>query len=118
MTVSAVDLEPSLLPGGAYVSRRRQGRIDVASVLSLMVGLLCLVPVPLIVPNMTGFGRPATIVGMVLAAWWFLARWSPGLSLKGPQPIRWAALAYLLAMMLSYAAAWIARSSPPRSSWA
>jgi O-antigen ligase len=107
VAVSSFDYEPSLLGGSTYFSRRKVGRIDVASVLSLMIWLLCLLPVPLIVPNMTGFGRPATIVGMGLAAWWFLARWSPGMSMRGPQPMRWAALAYLVAMMASYASAYL-----------
>jgi O-antigen ligase len=102
VAVSSVDLEPSLLPDGAYVSRRRRGYIDPAGMLSVMIVLLCLLPVPLVVPNLTGFGRPATMVAMVLGIWWFLARWSPGLSLKGPQPIRWAALVYLVVQLICY----------------
>ncbi|GFJ89308.1 hypothetical protein [Phytohabitans rumicis] len=107
MTTAAVhptDLEPSLIAPRTYTTRRLRVRLDAAAVVSLMVFLLYALPATLIVPGLTFAGRPALIVGLVLFAWWVLARLSPWLLMVGPQPLRWACLFYLLAFMLSYLA--------------
>ena len=99
----AADLEPSLVDGQTYVTRRRSTYIDAAALLSLTVLLILLVPARLIVPGMTDLGRPALIVGFGLFCWWVLVRFTSHLVLVGPQPIRWAFLLFMVSALASYA---------------
>lgn len=99
-----VDLEPSLLGVRIYAIRRRRVRVDAAGLLSLMVFLLYCLPATLIVPELTFAGRPALLVAFALCCWWLLTRLHPGLVMAGPQPMRWAAFAYLVSFLLSYLA--------------
>ncbi|WP_328414041.1 O-antigen ligase family protein [Micromonospora sp. NBC_00389] len=69
-----------------------------------MVFLLYCLPATLIVPEMTFAGRPALLVAFALACWWSLTRLHPRLVMPGPQPMRWAAFAYLISFLLSYLA--------------
>jgi O-antigen ligase len=103
-TVHPVDLEPSLIAPGTYTSRRLQVRLDVATVIALLVCLLYMLPAALIVPGLTFAGRPALVLALGLFAWWLLARLSPSLFVVGPQPLRWACLFYLVSILLSYIA--------------
>jgi O-antigen ligase len=102
--VHPVDLEPSLVAVRTYATRRRPTRIDVAALLSIMIGLLYMLPAELIVPNMTYAGRPAMLMAFGLCCWWMLTRLNPRLVMTGPQPVRWVALAYLSSTSLSYLA--------------
>jgi polysaccharide biosynthesis protein PslJ len=104
-----VDLEPARLAGGTLTSSgtyatRRGARIDVASILCLMLGLLYLLPAHLIVPNLTYAGRPALMLALLLWFWWLLVRLSPWLVMVGPQPLRWVSLLFLVSVLLSYMA--------------
>lgn len=101
------DFEPSLVADRTYVSRRRYGRVDAAVVLSGMIVLLYLIPARLIIPSLTDIGRPALMVGLLMWFWWVLVRLNPRLVMVGPQPIRWAVLCYLLALLASYAAGFL-----------
>jgi O-antigen ligase len=98
------DLEPSLVFGQTYVTRRRPTYIDAAKILSVMVVLITLVPARLIVPGMTDLGRPGLIVGFTLFWWWLLVRFSTHLTMTGPQPMRWAFLVFMVTVLMSYAA--------------
>jgi polysaccharide biosynthesis protein PslJ len=98
------DLEPSLVSGRTYATRLRVARVDAAALLSLMVVCISLIPFNLIVPGMTDLGRPGLVIGFLLFAWWMMARFAPHLVMTGPQPIRWALLAFMIASLLSYAA--------------
>jgi O-antigen ligase len=102
--VHPVDLEPSLVDPGTYATRRRHTRIDVAALLSLMIVTLYVLPGTLIVPNMTYAGRPALLMAFGLWCFWLLTRLNSRLAMIGPQPIRWVAMAYLIATLLSYLA--------------
>jgi polysaccharide biosynthesis protein PslJ len=105
LTVSAIhpgDLEPSLIGGQTYFTRRRILRLDAATLLGLMVVLLTAIPERLIIPGTTDVGRPAIVVCVVLFAWWILVRFNPRLVLVGPQPIRWALVVYWLSIIISY----------------
>ncbi|ROO62215.1 O-antigen ligase-like membrane protein [Micromonospora sp. Llam0] len=101
--VHPADLEPAWISERTYVTRRRLTRIDAPVMLSLMVCLLTLIPSHLILPGMTDLGRPALIVAILMWFWWMTARLNSRLVLTGPQPLRWAILAFLLSMLLSYA---------------
>jgi len=100
--VHPVDLEPSLIAPQTYTTRRVRFRLDVALVLGFLVCLLFMLPARLIVPSMTFAGRPALIVALGLFAWWLVVHLSPRLLLVGPQPLRWACLFYVVAILLSY----------------
>jgi O-antigen ligase len=102
--VHPVDFEPSLVGRNTYTTRRRHTRIDVAVVLSFTICLLYLMPEGLILPSLPLIGRPARVVAMALFAWWVLARLSPWLTVVGPQPLRWAALGYLIVLLFAYLA--------------
>jgi O-antigen ligase len=102
-TADPADLEPSLLYGQTYASRRRPTYIDAAVLLSLMFILLALIPARLIIPGMTDLGRPALIVGFLLFFWWLVTRFSPSLMMPGPQPIRWAFFAFFGVLLVGYA---------------
>jgi len=99
----SADLEPSFVSGRTYVTRRRVGRIDAATLLAVWVGLIMLVPARLILPGMTDVGRPALVMGLLLFIWWVLARCTPTLSMTGPQPMRWALMAFMVSALISYA---------------
>jgi polysaccharide biosynthesis protein PslJ len=99
-----VDLEPSLVDTHTYATRRLYTRIDTAGLLSTMIVVLYVFPGTLIVPNMTYAGRPALLLAFGLFCWWVLTRLHPKLAMTGPQPIRWVAMAYLIATLLSYLA--------------
>jgi hypothetical protein len=98
------DLEPSLVAGQTYATRRLRLRIDAAAIVSVLIALLYVLPTALIVPQLTVAGRPALLLSMGLFAWWLLVRLNPWLVMVGPQPLRWAALFYLLSILLSYIA--------------
>lgn len=104
MSVHPVDLEPSLLGDRTYASRRRFTTIDVAAVFSIMICLLYLLPARLVIPELTGVSRPALMIALALWCWWVMVRLKPRLIGVGPQPLRWAALGYFVALLLSYAA--------------
>jgi O-antigen ligase len=101
--IPAADLEPSLISSQTYVTRRRIMYIDAAAMLGLMVVLITLVPSRLVIPGMTDLARPGLIVGFLLFWWWVLARFALHLALTGPQPIRWAFLAFMVSALVSYA---------------
>src|SRR5258705_11290280 len=102
-TLQPYDLEPSLVGVRTYVTRRRHGRIDGATLLSVMICLLTLIPAQLIVPGLPDVGRPALILCLLMFSWWILVRLtSHHLVLMGPQPLRWAFLVFGVAMLVSY----------------
>ncbi len=102
--VHPTDLEPSRVAARTYTTRRRVTHIDLVVCLSATICLLYLMPGTLIVPNLTYAGRPALLLALGLFFWWVISRLNPRLTMTGPQPIRWAALAYLGATLLSYLA--------------
>ena len=97
------DLEPSLLYERTYATRRRPTYIDAAVLLSLMFLLLAVIPAREVLPGATDVGRPALVVGFLLFLWWAVTRFSPGLVMVGPQPIRWAFFAYFGVLLIGYA---------------
>ncbi|MEU4695276.1 O-antigen ligase family protein [Actinoplanes sp. NPDC023714] len=97
------DLEPSFVGSRTYATRRRFMRLDAGVLLSLMICLLTLIPASLILPGMTDVGRPALVVALLMWFWWIAAKLNPNLVMVGPNPIRFAVLAYVVAMLVSYA---------------
>ncbi|MEV6963563.1 O-antigen ligase family protein [Hamadaea sp. NPDC051192] len=101
------DLEPSLVSGRTYATRRRIGRVDAPLVLCLMIVMIGLIPFNLIVPGMTDLARPGIILALGLFGWWFITRFTTHLSMRGPQPLRWALLFFMMSILLSYAVGFI-----------
>ena len=97
------DLEPTLLYERTYATRRRPTYVDAAVLLSLMFILLAVIPAREILPGTTDLGRPSLIVGFLLFFWWVVTRFSPGLVMQGPQPIRWAFFGYFGVLLVGYA---------------
>jgi len=103
--LQAFDLEPSVVERQVYSSRRRRHLIDASALLGIVLGLAILIQADLVVPQMpAGLGRPAMILGLGVTLAWVAAKLHPRLAVRGPQPLRWAAGAYLAAMGLAYAA--------------
>jgi len=102
-TTRLADLEPSFVGSRTYATRRRFTRIDAGVLLSLMICLLMLMPATLILPGMTDIGRPALVVALLMWFWWIATRLNPHLVMVGPNPIRFAVLAYAVSILVSYA---------------
>ncbi|MCO8271758.1 O-antigen ligase family protein [Actinoplanes sp. TRM 88003] len=96
------DLEPSLVNGHTYLTRRRVLKLDAATLIGLMLVLLTFIPARLIIPGTTDVGRPAIVICLGLFVWWVLSRLNPHLVLTGNQPIRWVLLIYWLSILASY----------------
>lgn len=81
---------------------------DAVTWLSAFLVLLLALPAQLVVVQLGSMGSPATLIGLALVLWWgwhHLHRDRPiGV---GVQPVRWAALGVLLAVLVSYAWAMI-----------
>lgn len=102
------DLDPALFARSTYASRRRRrGFIDIPALINLMIVLLFLLPTRLVVPQLTGVGRPALMVGLLLTCLWLVSKAHPVLGTRGPQPVRWAAVAFMTSFLLSYAAGYL-----------
>lgn len=80
------------------------GRAALRAVL-FVLGLYILMPPELRYEGFGGsLGRPATIGGLSLAAWWALTRLVPSQTISGRQPVRTAAILYGIAFLLAVAA--------------
>jgi O-antigen ligase len=101
------DFDPALVADRTYASRRRYRVIDITAVINFMVILLFLLPTRLALPNLSGVGRPALMVGLLLTVLWLLSKVHRGLGTRGPQPIRWAAIAFLVSFLMSYSAGYL-----------
>lgn len=108
-TLHPYDLDPALFDAGTYASRRRRTLIDLTALINLMVVLLFVLPTRLVVPQLTGVGRPALMVGLLLTVLWVMSKMHSTVGTRGPQPMRWAAVAFMLSFLMSYAAAHLRR---------
>lgn len=98
------DFDPSYIDERVYASRRRRYLLDVAALLNLLLVLLFLLPSRLVLPQLTAVGRPALLIGLGLTGAWLVSKLHPRLAMRGPQPMRWAAVAFYLSFLMSYAA--------------
>jgi O-antigen ligase len=104
LTVTPVDLDPSLVETGTYASRRRRHLVDTSLLISLMLAFALLLPAGQVLPQLSDLGRPATLMGAALAMIWMLSRAHQRIATHGPQPMRWAAVFYLTSYLFSYVA--------------
>jgi polysaccharide biosynthesis protein PslJ len=103
----SVDLDPAYLEERTYATRRRRHLIDMTALINLMVLLVFLLPARLVLPQLTAVGRPALMVGLLLTGVWVVSKIHPRYAMRGPQPMRWAAIFFLVAWLLSYASAYL-----------
>lgn len=83
-------------------------RVDVATVLTVYVALLLLIPAHWVVGPIGAAGTPAALVGLFVAWWWLVSRVSPPWPLdRGPQPIRVVLLLHGGLMVLTYGLMWL-----------
>jgi polysaccharide biosynthesis protein PslJ len=88
---------------GVDQGRRRLG--DPVDVLTVYLGLLFLIPAPLVFEPLGGAGQPSTLFGVGLLVWWLLAGLVPGWRPSIMQPMHGAVLLLVLAVLASYAMA-------------
>lgn len=82
----------------------RRGLNAVALVVIYLI-LLLAIPARLVLPGMGGAGRPSVAFGLGLLVWWLLTHLHPDLAPRGRQPTRWLLFAFVIAVLVSYAAA-------------
>lgn len=103
-SIHPTDFEPAVAGRQTYVTRRRIGGLDAATVFCVMIGLLTIIPSLAIMPGSSAdVGRPAVILCVLMFAWWLGSRFHPRLAMPGPQPIRWVVLIFFLSLLISYA---------------
>lgn len=88
----------------AGISRRR---IDAVSMLTVYLVLLLAIPSGVVISALGSVGRPSLIWGLVLLSWWIIARLQaqPAEVTGVSQPVRLAFVAFLLLILVTFAAA-------------
>ncbi len=102
-----VDFDPAYLEERTYATRRRRHLIDLTALINLMVLLVFLLPTRLVVPQLTAVGRPALMIGLLLTGVWAVSKIHPRYAMRGPQPMRWTAVFFFVAFLMSYASAYL-----------
>ncbi|HEX6682355.1 MAG TPA: O-antigen ligase family protein [Candidatus Limnocylindrales bacterium] len=95
---------PALLEGTTYTTQQRRHLVDVGFLVCAMVIVLAFIPSPLAVPGFSELGHPGTLMALFIFGGWALSRTHPRLATHGPQPLRWAAMLFFIALLASYGA--------------
>lgn len=95
---------PVPVEGTTYTTRQRRHLVDVGFVIGAMVIVLAFIPSPLAVPGFSELGHPGTLMALFIFGGWALSRTHPRLATHGPQPMRWAVMFFVIALLASYAA--------------
>lgn len=101
------------IPAGAHTAARGRLELDGAMMLTVYIVLLIGVPSGTTISGLGGLGRPSVLWGLLLLLWWVLARLqarSPDVS-PVPQPVRYLVGAFVVVVLVSFAAA-ILRGQP------
>lgn len=107
-SIHPYDLDPAVYAGSTYASRRRRRYlVDLTALINLMVVLTFVLPTRLALPQLSGVGRPALMLGLLLTVLWLVSKVHPGLGTRGPQPIRWAAIIFMTSFLMSYSAGYL-----------
>jgi polysaccharide biosynthesis protein PslJ len=100
----------TVFPAGLYRTAVRpnlfavRARFDPAWMVGAYIAVLLIVPSPLVIGPLGAAGSPANMVALVCLAWWASARFMPGGMAWGFNPIRWAAIVFVMAMSAGFAA--------------
>lgn len=109
MTTSAnvhlVDFDPSRIEERTYVTRGRRYLLDSTAFVNALIVTLFLIPAEFVMPQLTAVGRPALLLGLLLAGMWAMSRMHPELVMRGRQPLRWALAMWMVSLLASYAGA-------------
>jgi len=96
----------SALAGPAATEGPERRGADAVTFLTAYLILLCAIPSYLVIPALGSVGRLSVLWGLLGFVWWVFARIRLASRLPaGPGPVRTAALAFLSAVLLSYAVA-------------
>lgn len=90
--------------GEGQRSRTLSSRADTTTAISALIALLFVIPAPLVFGPLGAAGTPAKVLGCLLLIWWIVDRFATGLARPGDTPIRKALIAFLFAVLASYAA--------------
>jgi O-antigen ligase len=100
----------TVFPAGLYRTAIRpnvfamRARFDPAWMVGAYIAVLMIVPSPLVIGPLGAAGAPAVILALACLAWWTCARFLPGGMAWGFNPVRWAVIAFVLAMLAGFAA--------------
>jgi hypothetical protein len=104
--VSTVRTAPDLLPAGNATYAGTTGRgIDAVTMLTVYLVLLLAIPSGVAISVLGSLGRPSLIWGLVLLVWWAIFRLQLPGSIRISQPVRFAFVALLVLVLVSFAAA-------------
>lgn len=93
-------------PGRSAGTRVRR-EIDAVMMLTVYLVLLLAIPSGVTIGLFGSIGRPSLIWGLILMGWWVIARLQsqPAAERPLPQPVRFALTAFIVIVLVSYAAA-------------
>ncbi|PRB08892.1 O-antigen ligase [Microbacterium sp. MYb64] len=88
-------------------STERHGGVNAATMLTVYLVLLVAIPSNVTISALGSLGRPSMLWGLVLLFWWVLSRLQARALDTRPvrQPLRWVFLAFLVVVLVSFAAA-------------
>lgn len=110
MATERAPAQPGTVPGGAApvapdIEPRRG--VDAVTMLTVYLVLLLAIPSGVTIGALGALGRPSLMWGLILLAWWAVSRLqSHTIDVQRiPQPVRFAFVAFLMIVLISYAAA-------------
>jgi hypothetical protein len=98
---------PNLVSGFDYRAIGARREIDAVAMLTVYLVLLLAIPSGVTITALGALGRPSMIWGLVLMAWWAVSRLQAQVPVAQPvsQPVQFAFVAFLMIVLVSYAAA-------------
>lgn len=105
MTLAGVELRP--ISAGAHTASGHSNGLGAATMLTVYIVLLVAIPSGATISGLGGLGRPSVLWGLLLLFWWVLARLqaraqdTPAIA----QPVRYVFGAFVIIVLLSFAAA-------------
>lgn len=102
-----------LRPSSRSSAHGARREIDAVAMLTVYLVLLLAIPSGLTISVLGSLGRPSLMWGLVLMAWWIVSRLQSRTTAEAAvsQPVRFAVVAFLVIVLVSYAAA-ILRGQP------
>ncbi|HET6953714.1 MAG TPA: O-antigen ligase family protein [Acidimicrobiales bacterium] len=100
----------TVFPAGLYRTAVRpnlfavRAKLDPAWMAGAYIAVLLIIPSPLVIGPLGAAGGPANMVALACLAWWAVARFLPGGMAWGFNPVRWAVVAFVMAMFAGFAA--------------
>lgn len=98
---------PRPISAEAHNSTERRAGVSAATMLTVYLVLLVAIPSNVTISALGSLGRPSMLWGLVLLLWWLLSRLQTRALDAYPvrQPLRWVFTAFLVVVLVSFAAA-------------